>query len=120
MSPASAAVRRVRPRSRPRTCRSQAVATWDRSTAEATQPVHAQVVPQPLHLSVDVGHSVTEFELQRVRLRGAPRTEICMSWSETGWSSTPPTAVGCCIYLPENAILVPFKWSGEDSGGNQI
>ena len=45
----------------------EAVATRHRRTVEA----HAQVLPQPLRLSVDVGHSVTEFELQRVRLVGS-------------------------------------------------
>ena len=45
------------------------------SAAEAAQLVHAQVVPEPLHLTVDVGHSVAEFELQCVRLGGSAAHE---------------------------------------------
>ena len=47
------------------------VVLWEGSAAEATQPVHAQVVPQPLHRSVDIGHRVAAFEMQRVRLVGS-------------------------------------------------
>eukprot|EP01043_Picozoa_sp_COSAG02_P003574 COSAG02_NODE_88_length_38629_cov_457.967999_11_plen_218_part_00 len=49
----------------------EAVVVRDGRTAEVTQPVHAQVIPQLLHRGVEVGHGVAEFELQRVRLVGS-------------------------------------------------
>ncbi len=48
---------------------------WEGSAAEATQPVHAQVVPKPLYCSIEAAHRVTESEAQRVRPVGAAAHE---------------------------------------------